>query len=143
LDETVGDFQRKDGLMDEGFESALACIAHFKRYREGNTMLFRVVTATGLLLLASHAIAAPTKLKPASALVITNARGVPATDIAIGANGQTVRIKKPLAPQAKATLKLPKLTGCQVAVAASFPDEASIQMDDFDVCKDNNIRLTD
>jgi hypothetical protein len=106
-------------------------------------MIFRIVTATGLLLVASHVIAAPSKPKPASALVITNAREVPATDIAIGANGQTVRIKKPLAPQAKTTLKLPKMTGCQVAIAASFPDEATIQMDEFDVCKDDTIRLTD
>lgn len=106
-------------------------------------MIFRIVTATGLLLVASLAIAAPSKPKPASALVITNAREVPATDIAIGANGQTVRIKKPLAPQAKTTLKLPKMAGCQVAIAASFPDEATIQMDDFDVCKDDTIRLTD
>ncbi|KLK91015.1 hypothetical protein AA309_22850 [Microvirga vignae] len=106
-------------------------------------MIFRIVTATGLLLVASHAIAAPSKPKPATALVITNAREVPATDLAVGANGQTVRIKKPLAPQAKTTLKLPKMTGCQVAIAASFPDEASIQMDEFDVCKDNTVRLTD
>jgi hypothetical protein len=106
-------------------------------------MIFRIVTAAGLLLVASHAIAAPSKPKPASALVITNAREVPATDIAIGANGQTVRIKKPLAPQAKTTLKLPKMTGCQVAIAATFPDEASVQMDEFDVCEDNTIRLTD
>ncbi|WP_457091466.1 hypothetical protein [Microvirga sp. P5_D2] len=106
-------------------------------------MIFRIVTAAGLVLIASHAIAAPSKPKPASALVITNAREVPAIDIAIGANGQTVRIKKPLAPQAKTILKLPKMTGCQVTVAAAFPDEASVQMDEFDVCEDNTIRLTD
>jgi hypothetical protein len=105
-------------------------------------MDLRIVTAIGLLS-ASNAIAAPEQAKPASALVITNARQVPATDIAIGANGQTVRIKKPLAPQAKTTLKLPKMKGCQVAVAAIFPDEASIQADELDVCRDNTIRLTD
>lgn len=106
-------------------------------------MIFRIVTAAGLLLVASHAIAAPSKLKPASALVITNAREVAAIDIAVGANGQTVRIKKPLASQATTTLKLPKITGCQVTIAVTFPDEASVQQDDFDVCEDNTIRLTD
>lgn len=106
-------------------------------------MIFRIVAATSLLLATSHVMAAPSKPTPASALVITNARQVPATDIAIGANGQTIRTKKPLAPQAKTTLKLPKMTGCHVAIAANFPDEASVQMDEFDVCKDHTVRLTD
>jgi hypothetical protein len=106
-------------------------------------MMFRAIVTTGLLLAAGHAIAAPEKPKPASALVITNAREVPATDIAIGANGQTVRVAKPLAPQAKTTLKLPKMPGCVVAIAANFADESSVQMDEFDVCKDRTVRFTD
>jgi hypothetical protein len=106
-------------------------------------MMFRAVAATCLLLAAGHAIAAPEKPKPASALVITNAREVPATDIAIGANGQTVRVAKPLASQAKTTLKLPKMPGCVVAIVANFADESSVQMDEFDVCKDRTVRFTD
>src|SRR5215208_2783947 len=98
-------------------------------------MIFRAIAATGLLLAASNAIAAPEKPKRAPALVITNAREVAATDIAIGANGQTVRVAKPLASQAKITLKLPKIPGCVVAIAASFSDDSSIQADEFDVCK--------
>jgi hypothetical protein len=106
-------------------------------------MLFRVIAATSLLLATSNAIAAPTKPKPASALVITNAREVPAIDVAIGANGQTVRIAKPLASKAKITLKLPKMSGCMVAVSATFEDESAAELGEFDVCQDSTIRLTD
>jgi hypothetical protein len=106
-------------------------------------MIHRIVIATGLLLAASHAIAAPERPKPASALVITNARQVSATDIAIGANGQTVRVSKPLASQSRTTLKLPKMPGCVVAIAANFADESSVEMDEFDICKDSTVRFTD
>ncbi len=106
-------------------------------------MILRIVTATSLLLAATSAIAAPTKPKPVSAVLITNARGVPATDVAIGANGQTVRLAKPLAPNAKTTLKLPKMTGCMVAVAATFEDDATAEFPELDICKDRTLRLTD
>jgi len=106
-------------------------------------MFVRILAATGLLLAASQAFAAPTKPKPASALVITNAREVPATDVAIGVNGQTVRVAKPLAPNAKATLKLPKMQGCLVAVAATFEDDSNVQISEFDVCQDRSLRFTD
>jgi hypothetical protein len=106
-------------------------------------MLVRLVAATGLLLVANHALAAPTKPKPDSALIITNAREVPATDVAIDANGQTVRVMKPLAPKAKTSVKLPQMTGCMVAIAATFEDDATAELAEFDVCQDRNIRLTD
>ncbi len=106
-------------------------------------MVLRIVTVTSLLLAATSVIAAPSKPKPVSAVLITNARGVPATDVAIGANGQTVRLTKPLTPNAKTTLKLPKMTGCMVAVAATFEDDATAEIPELDICKDGTIRLTD
>jgi hypothetical protein len=106
-------------------------------------MIVRTLTATSFLLTATSAFAAPSKPKPVSAVVITNAREVPATDIAIGANGKTVRLAKPLAPKAKATLKLPKMTGCMVAVAATFEDESTAELPELDVCRDGSLRLTD
>jgi hypothetical protein len=107
------------------------------------SMIFRAFAATGLVLLASGAIAAPAKPKPASELVITNARAVAATAVAIDAGDKTVKLSKPLAPKAKATLKLPKMTGCTVAVAASFADETVAELDDFDVCKEQTVHFTD
>ena len=106
-------------------------------------MIVRILTATSLLLAAPAAIAAPTKPKQVSAVVITNSRDVPATDVAIRANGQTVRLAKPLAPKAQATLRLPKMAGCMVVVAAVFEDEATSEHSELDVCKDRIIRFTD
>ena len=106
-------------------------------------MIVRILAATSLLLAASAAFAAPTKPKPVSAVVITNSRGVQATDVAVGANGQTVRLSKPLAPKAQATLRLPKMAGCMVVVAARFEDEAASELSELDVCKDRTIRFTD
>ena len=106
-------------------------------------MIVRILTATSLLLAAPVAIAAPTKPKPVSAVVITNSREVQAAEVAIGANGQTVRLAKPLAPKAQATLRLPKMAGCMVVVAAVFEDEATSEHSELDVCRDRTIRFTD
>jgi hypothetical protein len=106
-------------------------------------MIVRILTATSLLLAAPAAFAAPTKPKQVSTVVITNSRGVQATDVAVGANGQTVRLSKPLAPKAQATLRLPKMAGCMVVVAALFQDEATSELSELDVCKDRTIRFTD
>jgi hypothetical protein len=106
-------------------------------------MTIRIITATALLLAATAAMAAPTKPNPASAVLITNAREVTVTDISVEAAGQTVRLAKPLAPKAKATLKLPKMSGCIVAVAATFEDESTAELPELDVCKDKTVRFTD
>lgn len=104
-------------------------------------MPMRLYAAAGLAIVATGALAAPPK--PASALLITNARAVPAVEVVIGAGEKTVGLPKPLAPKAKATLKLPKVTGCTVSVSATFADESVVEMDDFDVCKEKTIRFTD
>jgi hypothetical protein len=106
-------------------------------------MIFRVAVATGLLLAANGALAAPAKPKPPSTVVITNARAVATTEVAIGVGEQSVRLSKPLASKAKTALKLPKMSGCVVAVAASFEDESTADLGEFDVCKDSTIRFTD
>jgi len=103
-------------------------------------MTIRIITAAALLLTATAAMAAPTK---PSAVLISNAREVAVTDIAVEADGQTVRLAKPLAPKAKATLKLPKMSGCIVAVAATFEDESTAELPELDVCKDKTVRFTD
>lgn len=108
--------------------------------RQTHPTLFIVAA---LSLVASNAIAAPVKPKAASALIITNAREVPATDVAIEANGQTVRVAKPLAPKAKTTLRLPKMPGCLVAVAATFEDESTVELSEVDVCQDSTLRFID
>ena len=60
----------------------------------------------------------------------------------VRAGEQSARLAKPLAPQSKATLRLPKLKGCLVSVAATFEDEGRAEIPEHDVCKDRTIRFT-
>ena len=80
---------------------------------------------------------------PPAAVTVTNASKSTATEVVITADDKTAKTSKPLAPKAKATVKLPKLKGCMVSVAASFEGEAQADLGEFDVCKDKNIRFTD
>lgn len=106
-------------------------------------MFARLALAGGALaLLALPAMAAP-KPRPATALAIVNARAVPATEVSVSAGDAVANLPKPLAPKGRATLKLPKLTGCMVAVSAVFADETVAEIDEFDVCKEKQVRFTD
>jgi hypothetical protein len=109
----------------------------------GLAMIFRITIATSLLLAATGVTAAPAKSKAVSTVLITSACDLSATNVAIGANGQTVRLAKPLAPKVKTTLKLPKMTGSVVAVAASFEDESTAESPELDTCQDHTVRFTD
>jgi hypothetical protein len=100
----------------------------------GIAMIFWITIAASPLLAATGVTAAPAKPKAVSTVLITNDRDVSATNVAIGANGQTVRLAKPLAPKAKTTLRLPKMTGRVVAVAVSFEDESTAGFPELNVC---------
>jgi hypothetical protein len=65
------------------------------------------------------------------------------TEVAIGVGEKSVRLPKPLASKARATLKLPKMSGCMVAVAVNFETGSTADLGEIDVCKDNAIRFTD
>ena len=80
---------------------------------------------------------------PASAVVVTNASQHIATNVTITGEGKDAKLTKPLKPKAKASVKLPKLKGCIVTVAATFEGEGQVEAGEFDVCKDKNIRFTD
>jgi hypothetical protein len=80
---------------------------------------------------------------PASAVVVTNASKNTATDVTITGEGKDAKLTKPLNPNAKASVKLPRLKGCIVTVAATFEGEGQVEAGEFDVCKDKNIRFTD
>jgi hypothetical protein len=77
-------------------------------------------------------------------LTVTNARAVKATSIEVISGSQVVaRHPKPLAPGAKARIRLPKLKECLVAITASFEDGAEISADGQDACTDKSVRLVD
>jgi hypothetical protein len=80
---------------------------------------------------------------PASTVVVTNASKNIATEVTITGEGKDARLTKPLKPMAKASVKLPKLKGCIVTVAATFEGEGHVEAGEFDVCKDKSIRFTD
>lgn len=70
-----------------------------------------LLISTSLVLAATGASVAQTrKPTPPSALVVTNARAVAATEMAVRFGQGAASLKGPLAPGAKATLKLPKMT---------------------------------
>jgi hypothetical protein len=108
-----------------------------------DSMYFRLAIAGAALALGCGGAAAQAAKKPASVLTITNNRAVPAVEVAVGAGEAVVKLPRELGPKARATLKLPKMTGCTVAVAATFADESVVEVDDFDVCQERNVRFTD
>jgi hypothetical protein len=105
-------------------------------------MIHRVMLATSALALACTGAAARSG-KPASSLTITNARTVPVVDVTVRVGQGAVTLKRPLAPGAKATLKLPKMSGCTVSIFALFEDEGVAEMEEFDTCRERTVRFTD
>ena len=103
-----------------------------------------LLIGSALVLASTGASVAQTrKPSPPSALVVTNARAVPATEMAVRFGQGAVSLQRPLAPGAKATLKLPKMTDCMVSVSAVFADESIIDVEELDICREKTIRLTD
>ncbi len=76
-------------------------------------------------------------------LTIINARVVPAADVTVRVGQGAVTLGRPLASGGRATLKLPKTTGCIVSVFVVFEDESTLDVEDFDICQKNTIRFTD
>jgi hypothetical protein len=104
-------------------------------------MILRIAVASLALSMPGWALA-QAKPKPATALVVANARAVPATTVSVEAGSKTVSLSKPLPPNGKTTLKLPKMTGCTVSVTASFADESVVEQE-VDVCKEKTLRFTE
>ena len=104
-------------------------------------MLHRAIVV-GAVLPAGAAAAAPARKAPA-AVTIANAGAAAATDVAIRIGEGTVTLARPLAPGARAALRLPKMSDCIVAVSAAFEDETVAEVEAFDVCREKTIRFTD
>jgi len=87
--------------------------------------------------------AKPTKSRAVTALTVVNGSEVPATTITITEETKIVSHAGPLAPKDQATLKLPRMTGCLVAVEATFEGGSRSDGKTIDVCKVKLVRLTD
>ena len=72
---------------------------------------------------AAEPAAAPVKkvvkrMGPPAAVTVVNASAHTATQVVITGEEKTATLSKPLAPKARAAVKLPKLKGCLVSVMA-------------------------
>ena len=84
----------------------------------------------------------PASPQPAQALTVINASPATAISVTITAEDKTAQVSGPLKPQARTAVKLPKIKGCKVAVAASFEGGGQVDIDEFDICKEKQIRFT-
>ena len=85
----------------------------------------------------------PKQKGPPGAVTVVNASAKTVTEVAITAGDKTATLSKPLAPKGRTVVKLPKLKGCTVSVAATFDGGSKSGADAFDVCKEKLIRFTD
>jgi hypothetical protein len=85
----------------------------------------------------------PSAPRAAQVVTVTNATANTATEVEITADEKTVKVTKPLKPKGKTTVKLPRIKGCTVQVAATFEGEGRVDAGEFDVCKDKQIRFTE
>ena len=86
---------------------------------------------------------APKQKGPPRAVTVVNASTKAVTEVAITAGNTTASLSKPLAPKARAAVKLPKMKGCTVSVAATFEGGGKSDADAFDICQEKLIRFTD
>jgi len=85
----------------------------------------------------------PKQKGPPGAVAVINASTKTVTEVAITAGDKTATLSKPLAPKARTAVKLPKMKGCTVSVAATFEGGGKSDADAFNVCKEKLIRFTD
>ncbi len=78
-----------------------------------------------------------------SSVTVINATASPMTGVVITAGDKTTKLSKPLAPKGRVAVRLPKMKGCTVSVAATFEGGGKSDADTFNVCKEKSIRFTD
>jgi thiazole synthase ThiGH ThiG subunit len=63
--------------------------------------------------------------------------------VSVAAGETTVRKTRLVGPNARATVTLPKTSGCSVTVEAVFEDDVASEVRSIDACKVKLVRLTD
>jgi hypothetical protein len=85
----------------------------------------------------------PKQKRPPRAVTVVNASAKTVTGVIITAGDRTATLSKPLAPKARASVKLPTMKGCTVSVAATFEGGGKSDTDAFNVCQEKLIRFTE
>ena len=85
----------------------------------------------------------PKQKGPPGAVTVVNASTKAVTEVAITAGDKTASLSKPLAPKARTAVKLPRMKGCTVSVAATFEGGGRSDADGFNVCQEKLIRFTE
>jgi hypothetical protein len=79
---------------------------------------------------------------PARALSITNDSANAVTGLEVSGDGKSAKLAKELPTGKTATLKLPALKSCTVAISVTFQGGAAPDTHEQDICKDRRVRLT-
>ncbi|MBV9078976.1 MAG: hypothetical protein JO048_16055 [Methylobacteriaceae bacterium] len=85
-------------------------------------------------------VARPKGPVPARAVVVANASPGVLTGLEIAGEGKSATLRKPLAPNARTTLKLPALRTCTVSVTPSF-EGAPGETSEVDICREKTLRF--
>ncbi len=80
---------------------------------------------------------------PARSLTVQNASANTLTALEVSGDGKSARLANPIKAGGKASLKLPAMKRCVVAVSASFEGAGQAEASEFDICNDKTIRFTE
>jgi hypothetical protein len=104
--------------------------------------MLRTTAALVALLLVGPALAQSPR--PPASIIVVNGRSVAALQVSVKAQGApTASLPAPLPAGGRTVLKVPRLPGCLVSIEALFEDEADYAIDEFDICKEKQIRFVD
>ena len=101
--------------------------------------------AEGAARSAPRRAARRTPAKNATEFVLENTRSSPVTGLALvnPAGLDAGKLRQPLAPGKKVSIKLAKNAGCTFSLQVSFEDGAEFEPSDVNLCTDKTVRLTD
>lgn len=113
--------------------------------------LFVHASICAAMLLGSAIGAQAQKPKPSSknaaTVTLTNGRSAPLQQLEVSTTGDkptvVAKLSKPLAPGKSATLPIKGKRGCTFDVRGAYSDDATVENDGVDLCKDSKLRLGD
>lgn len=85
--------------------------------------------------------------KNATSITLTNKRTAALNELEVTTAGDppviVAKLAKPIAPGKSATLAIKGKRGCMFAIRGAYADDATVENDDVDLCKDSKLRLNE